>query len=261
MSALDVGKVFNGIVLFCKAEDLITFLIEAVKRGIPNAGNAALVHVQTDGVTVGGVHGFFLRCDLLHIVHHTLNKGVSIQSFGVYDLSVYNSALSQTLTNGNAVDIVQSIILFGSIELLSLDKLCDSALYLRPRKLNAVGASGTGDKQAFAVAAAILTGEPRSSIFVSGVVLHIADHSPFTGDISIPTAERIIDVLLRDRARLIVGRSFAYSFHYRGICSRFSGVYGFSGYFLGFGDNGHRIGRMLVNAAVQRRDRDRIRLA
>ena len=217
--------------------------------------------MQTDGVTVGSVHRFFLRCDLLHIVHHTLNKGVSIQSFGVYDLSVYNSALSQTLTNGNAVDIVQSIILFGSIELLGLDKLRDSALYLRPRKLNAVGASATGNEQAFAVAAAILAREPRRSILISGVFFHIPDHGAFTGDISVPTAERIIDVLLRDRARLIVGRSFAHSFHYGDICSRFSGVYWFGGYFLGFGDNGHRIGRMLVNDAVQRRDRDRIRLA
>ena len=51
-AALNTGEVVNGVRLLREAKHLPTLLIEAVKGRVPDAGNAALVGVQTDGKTV-----------------------------------------------------------------------------------------------------------------------------------------------------------------------------------------------------------------
>ena len=80
--ALNIGKVFNSIVLFRKAKDLTAFLIETVKSSIPNTRNTSLVGMQTDGISVGsiGCH-FLLDCllDTLNIIPLLfLHKGTDI---------------------------------------------------------------------------------------------------------------------------------------------------------------------------------------
>ena len=51
-AALNTGEVVNGVRLLREAKHLPTLLIEAVKGRVPDAGNAALIGVQTDGKTV-----------------------------------------------------------------------------------------------------------------------------------------------------------------------------------------------------------------
>ena len=51
-AALNTGEVVNGVRLLREAKHLPTLLIEEVKGRVPDAGNAALVGVQTDGKTV-----------------------------------------------------------------------------------------------------------------------------------------------------------------------------------------------------------------
>ena len=46
--------------------------------------------------------------------------------------AVYNAALGKIFTDGNGVNIVQTVILRFGIELIIFDKLCDTPLYLCP---------------------------------------------------------------------------------------------------------------------------------
>ena len=232
VSALNVCKVLGGVILLGKAEDLITFLIEAVKSRIPNAGNTALIHVKTNGETVGSVHSGLLTADLLSIVHDLLNERVSVQSFGVNQFAVDNATLGKGLTNGNRVNIVKTVVFLLGIEPVLFDELCNTALYLCPGHFIVNVRACHGDVQRLRYIAAVLLGEPRCSITLTSMVSHIANHGPFACDVAVPILESFINLCLRDLTRYNGGLCCSCWGLIRGFCNAYRLVSYFLGYFL-----------------------------
>ena len=232
VSTLNVCKVLYGVILLGKAEDLITFLIESVESRIPNAGDTALIHVQTNRETVGSVHSGLLTAYLFRIVYHLLNEGVSVQSFGVNQFAVHNTTLGKRLTNGNRVNIVETVVFLLGVEPVLFDKLCNTALYLCPGHFMVNVRSGYGDVQRLRYIAAVLLGEPRRSITLTSMVSHIANHGPFACDVAVPILESFINLCLRDLTRYNGGLCCSFRGICRGFCNAYRLVFRFLGYFL-----------------------------
>ena len=83
-------------------------------------------------------------------------------------------------------------------------ELGNPSLHLGPRQFHFYGASGAGEQQLCAVPAAIFAGQPGSGIFLSCMICHIVDHRTFAGNVPIPSADGIVDVILRKRAQQLV---------------------------------------------------------
>ena len=83
LGTLNIGKIFDGVILLRKAKDLTAFLIETVKRSIPNAGNTALVWMQTNGISVWSIGCHFLLDFLFNALYIVpllfFNKGTDIR--------------------------------------------------------------------------------------------------------------------------------------------------------------------------------------
>ena len=132
----------------------------------------------------------------LGIVHHLLNEWVCAQSVRINQLAVHNAAFSKGFADGNRVYIIQPVIFFRRIELIRLDELGDTALHICPGQFCTFRTAGSDHKQALTLVTAILTGKPCGGVFISGMILHIPNNSPFAGDIAIPCTERIVNIVL-----------------------------------------------------------------
>ena len=86
-------------------------------------------------------------------------------------------------------------------EFILADELRQSPLHLRPRQFGGFRASGTDDKEIVVFIAAVLVSEPCGGFFFAPVLLHIPHYGVFAPDISVPCPERIVYIVLRERAQ------------------------------------------------------------
>ena len=183
----------------CRHSSIAACII-VVNRLIPNSKRILRV-----GECVAGccnkkpwLRRFFLGSNLLYIGHHPLDKRVIVQLLSINHLTVHDTALRQGLPNGNRVYIIQSILLGLRIETVLFDKLGDTALDFRPRQLHFLRASGSDNKQALAVAAAILMAQPCGSILFPRMILHVTDNRVFALNITVPCTNGIVNIILRE---------------------------------------------------------------
>ena len=137
----------------------------------------------------------------LNIRHNTLDERVIIQRFLVHQLTIHNAALGQSFPDGDGVDVVKSVLFRFGVEPILLDELGNSALYLGPGQFNPFWASGADHKQALAVTAAVFLSQPCGGIFFPPMLFHVADNGVFALNITIPCADGIINVILRERTQ------------------------------------------------------------
>ena len=117
----------------------------------------------------------------------------------VNQFTVYNATLGKGLTNGNRVNIVQTVVFLLGVEPVLLDELCDTTLNLRPGHFIINVRSGNGNVQRLRhIACAVLLGKPRRRITLTGVFCHVADHSLLAFNIAVPLLESFINVCLRE---------------------------------------------------------------
>lgn len=112
-------------------------------------------------------------------------------------MTVHNAALSQGLTDGDGVHIVQIVLLDLGIEAILLDELGDPALYLGLGQRRSFGAFRANRKRSFAVAAVKLMEQPRSGVFLPCMVFHVADNGVFALDPAVPLLDSPVNVIVR----------------------------------------------------------------
>ena len=125
-----------------------------------------------------------------------LNERVSVQCFGVNQFAVHNATLGKGLTDGNRVNIVKTVALLLGVELIALDELCHSALYLRPGHFIVNVCSCNRDVQGRQYVAAVFLGEPSGCVTLTGVVCHIANHGTFAFNVAVPSLQSFINFSL-----------------------------------------------------------------
>ena len=201
LGALDSGKIVNGVCLFRKAQQLATLTVILLDGIIPNTGNAALIRQQTDGIAVRGIHCLFLCGDLLHIIHHLTDERVIIELFGVNYFAVYNAALGKVFTDGNGVNIVQTVILRFGIELILFDKLCDTPLYLCPRQYRRLRIANGDLQRQGCISHAIFLCQPCGGVLFPSMLFHIAHNGAFAFDIAVPFLQGRVNICLCDFIR------------------------------------------------------------
>ena len=189
----------------CRHRSIAACII-VVNRLIPNSKDILRV-----GKCVAGgcnrksrLRRFFPSSKLLCIGHHPLDKWVIIQLFSINHLTVHDTALCQGLPNGNRVYIIQGILLGLGIEAVLLDQLSNAPLYLRPRQFRFLRASGSDNKQALAVAAAILMTQPCGGILLPCMIFHITDNCVFALNITIPRTNGIVNIILGERTQKLM---------------------------------------------------------
>ena len=139
-----------------------------------------------------------LTADPIHISHYLLNERVCIQLFGVNDFAVYDAMLGKGFTNGNRVNIVQTVIFCLGVKSVLLDELCDTPLYLCPGHFIINVRSGNGDMQRFRYPSTVFSGEPRRRVPFTGMVCHITDNCLLTFNTAVPALESFINLCLCD---------------------------------------------------------------
>ena len=127
-----------------------------------------------------------------------------MQFFRVCDLTVDDTALGKGFPNGNGVNIVKAVTFHLGVKLIGLDELSNASLHLRPCQFNGFRTSGTDNKEVVALLAAVLMSKPCGSFFFTSVLLHIPHYGVFAPDIPVPCTERIVYIVLRERAQQIM---------------------------------------------------------
>ena len=183
----------------CRHSSIAACII-VVNRLIPNGKGILRVGkcVAGDRNRKSRLRRFFLSSKLLCIGHHPLDKWVIIQLLSINHLTVYDTALCQGLPNGNRVYIIQGTLLGLGIEAVLLNQLSNATLYLRPRQLHFLRASGSDNKQALVVAAAIRMAQPCSGILFPRMILHVTDNRVFALNITVPCTNGIVNIILRE---------------------------------------------------------------
>ena len=168
---------------------------------IPNTGNAALIRQQTNGIAVRGIHCLFLCGDLLHIIHHLTDERVIVELFGVNYFAVYNAALGKIFTDGNGVNIVQTVILRFGIELILFDKLCDTPLYLCPGQYRRLRIANGDLQRQGCITHTIFLCQPCGGVLFPSMLFHVAHNGAFAFDIAVPFLQGRVNICLCDFIR------------------------------------------------------------
>ena len=74
----------------------------------------------------------FLRRDLLHIRHDLPDEGAVAISFRIHNLPIYNTSFSKRFPDGDGVNIVKVVLFLLGVEIIGLNELGDTPLYLGP---------------------------------------------------------------------------------------------------------------------------------
>ena len=147
--------------------------------------------------------GLFFLCflcgNLLCIRHNLLDKGTVSSLFRG----------GKPFPNGNRVDVVKVVLLLLCIETVVMNELGDSLLHHLPCQLCGLRAPGTDSKVAVGVFTAIFAGKPRGGIFLLRMLPHIADNGVLAFNSAVPGADRIVNIVLRQRAEKLVEAGIA----------------------------------------------------